>query len=242
MDFASSFIYFNGMNIPSTEFFNKEAAQRYDERNSKLSDISNCMHFLITLILRDLPVHSRILCVGAGTGAEILALARNFPEWSFVALEPSLPMLDVCRERMKEAGIADRCEFVHGYVQDFPLQSDFDAALSILVAHFIKREERLNYFGQITERLKSGGYLVNAEISFDLGSAEFPSILKSWEAVQAQMGGTKESLAMLPKQLKELLTVLPPSETESLIRKSGINMPVRFFQALLISGWYGKKA
>lgn len=241
MDFESSFSYFIGMKKPSTDFFNKEAAQRYDERNRKLSDISKCLHFLITLILKDLPVRSRILCVGTGTGAEILALSHIFSEWRFVALEPSLSMLDVCRERVKEAGIEDRCEFVHGYVQDLPLQSDFDAALSLLVAHFIERDERLNFFGGITERLKSGGYLVNVEISFDLDSAEFPSMLKNWEAVQALMGGTKESLAMLPQQLKELLTVLPPLETENLMRQSGIKVPVRFFQALLISGWYGKK-
>lgn len=235
------------MTKPAQDFFNKEVAQRYDERNSKLSDISDisdisdALHFLIGLILKDLPTRSRVLCVGAGTGAEILALSRLYSEWSFVAVEPSLSMLDVCRERLTEAGLADRCEFVHGYVQDLKSQPDFDVALSILVAHFVKREERIDFFGQMTQRLKSGGFLVNAEISFDLDSAEFPSILENWKAVQRLMGGTPESLALLPKQLREMLAVLPPAETENLLRQSGIGLPVRFFQAFLISGWYGRK-
>ncbi len=229
------------MNKPSTDFFNNEAAGRYDERNNKLSDISGCLHFLITLALKDLPVRSRVLCVGVGTGAEILSLSRAFPEWTFVALDPSIAMLDICRERLKDADVADRCEFVHGHTQDLPSAPDFDAALSILVAHFVKHDDRLNFFRQMTDRLKSGGYLINAEISFDLNSAEFPSMLKNWEAVQTLMGATPESLATLPEQLKELLTVLPPSETESLLRQSGIDLPVRFFQALMICAWYGKK-
>lgn len=228
-------------NKTPVDFFTKEHAQRYDERNSKLAPISASMHFLIGLLLKDLPVRSKILCVGAGTGAEILFLASIFPEWTFVALEPSLSMLDICRERVKNAGLADRCEFVHGYVQDLSTQTDFDAALSLLVAHFVKRDERVGFYRGITDRLRSGGYLVNTEISFDLNSVEFPSMLKGWEAVQTRMGATPEMLASLPKQLKEMLTVLSPHETETLIRQSGIDLPIRFFQALMICGWYGKK-
>lgn len=223
------------------DFFNKEAAQHYDERNRPLADISGCLHFLIGLILKDFPVRSRILCAGVGTGAELLSLAQRFPEWTFVALEPSLAMLEVCRERAEKAGVAARCEFVHGYVQDLPLRQDFDAALSLLVAHFVKREERVNFYRQMVDRLRSGGYLITAEISYDLDSAEFPSMLENWGAVQKLMGATPESLASLPKVLREMLSVVPPLETESLIRKSGIENPVRFFQALMICGWYGQK-
>jgi tRNA (cmo5U34)-methyltransferase len=230
------------MNKPPTEFFNKEAAQDYDERNAKLAQISGCLHFLTGLILKDLPPQARVLCVGVGTGAELLSLARTFPEWTFVALEPSLDMLKLCQERTKEAGVDTRCEFVHGYIQDLPPHEKFDAALSILVAHFIKREERRSFFQHMTAHLRPGGSLVNAEISGDLDAAEFPQMLKGWEQVQTLMGGTPESIATLPKQLREILTVLPPAETEALLRESGIKCPLRFFQALMISAWWGKKA
>ncbi|MCM0082224.1 class I SAM-dependent methyltransferase [Geomonas sp. Red32] len=229
------------MNKKPVDFFTKEAAQLYDEKNSKLRPISECVHFLMGLILKDIPARSRILCVGAGTGAEILSLSRSFPEWSFVALDPSLAMLDLCRERIEAAGVADRCEFVHGYVQDVPAEASFDAVLSLFVAHFVARGQRSSFYRQMTSRLREDGYLVNVEISFDLESAEFPSMLKNWGAVQTLMGATPDSLASLPKQLKEVLTVLPPTETEALIRESGIACPVRFFQSLMIHGWYGKK-
>lgn len=217
-------------------------AQKYDERNSKLSRISDCLHFLTSLLLKDLPPRARILCVGVGTGAEIISLARVFPEWTFVGVDPSVDMLNVGRERATEAGLENRCEFFHGYIQDLPRQEKFDAALSILVAHFIKRDERTDFFQNIAAHLRSGGSLVNAEISFDLSSAEFPLALKGWEQVQTLMGATPESLTTLPKTLQEILTVLPPEETENTLRQSGIETPLRFFQALMICAWYGKKS
>jgi Methylase involved in ubiquinone/menaquinone biosynthesis len=231
------------MNKPTgPDFFNKDAAKSYDEKNAKLSKISDCMHFLTGLALRDLPADARILCVGAGTGAEILPLAQANPGWKFVALEPSLDMLNICRERMAQADVSDRCEFVHGYVQDYKGPAEFDAALSILVAHFIKREERLPFFKEMTARLKRGGYLVNAEISFDLDSPEFPMMLEGWKGVQTLMGATPESLAALPTVLRDVLTVVPPEQTEAWLRQAGVESPVRFFQAMMIHGTMGKKS
>lgn len=111
------------------------------------------MHFLIRLVLKDAPLRARVLCVGVGTAAGILSLAQAFPEWTFVDVDPAQGMLDVCRERLSIAGILSRCELVHGYVHELPLHEDFDIALSILVAHVVKREGRLNFSKAMCDRL-----------------------------------------------------------------------------------------
>lgn len=229
------------MTKASPDFFNSQAAQNYDEKNAKLQRISDSLHFLTGLVLKNLPARSKILCVGAGTGAEILSLAQMHPEWSFIALAPSASMLEVCRQRVQTAGLSERCQFVQGYVQDLPLNQKYDAALSVLVAHFVPRTERLEFFRQMSLRLHEGGYMVNAEISFDLDSPEAALMQKNWESIQSLMGATEESLASLPKVLREVLTVLPPTETEDLIRQAGFQMPIRFFQAFMISAWYATK-
>lgn len=223
------------------DFFTKEHSRAYDERNAKLSAISENMHFLIRLVLKDLPAKSRVLCVGVGTGAEIMSLAREYPEWTFVGVDPSQSMLDVCAERLRAAGFADRCKLVNGFVHDVS-DSDFDASLSVLVGHFVKRDERLAFYENLVHRLRSGGVVVDTEISYDLESTEFPSMLANWTKIQALMGGTSESLATLPQVLKEVLTVLPPTEIESLLLDAGVAKPVRFFQAFMITGWYGVRA
>jgi tRNA (cmo5U34)-methyltransferase len=76
-----------------------EQAASYDSQWAKLSPVSACLHFLIGTVLSDLPDDARILCVGAGTGAEMIYLAQQFPGWRLTAVEPSAPMLEVCRSR-----------------------------------------------------------------------------------------------------------------------------------------------
>lgn len=219
-----------------------DTARSYDEKNQQLAPIADNMHFLIRLILKNAPTRAKILCVGVGTGAEIFSLAKAFPEWTFVGVDPSAGMLDVCREKLKSAGMLDRCELIQGYVQDVPVGENFDIALSVLVAHFVKREERVAFYKAMRDRLVVNGILVNTEISFDLTSKEFPLMLENWKTVQQLMGATPESLANLSHALREMLSVVSPQETESLLVKSGISTPVRFFQAFMISGWYGTKS
>lgn len=225
-----------------SDFFTEELAKTYDQKNSGLAPIADNLHFLVRMVLAGLPERARILCVGVGTGAEILSLSKEYPGWSFVGIDPSAPMLEVCRERLKREGVMDRCELIHGYAQDIPDREKFDAALCILVAHFIKREQRPSFYENILRRLKAGAYLVSAEISFDFDSKAFPSMMENWARVQLKMGATPESLQSLPQMLREALGVIPPSETEDLLRAAGISCPIRFFQAFMITGWYGRKA
>lgn len=197
---------------PPTNFFGRDVADAYDARNSGLAPISDNLHFLLRLVLADLPADARVLCVGVGTGAEILSLATAFPGWSFVGVDPSAEMLSVGRRRLDEAGVGRRCELVQGYVDDAPREG-FDAVVSLLVAHFIKREGRPAFYAAIHDRLKSGGRFASAEISGDLDAPEFPAMLEDWKQVQTLMGATPQSLEKLGGMMREALGVLPPSET-----------------------------
>ena len=59
--------------------FGKERAKAYDQSNSFMAPIYENLHYLITVILSELVPHSKILCVGVGTGTEIIKLAEAFP-------------------------------------------------------------------------------------------------------------------------------------------------------------------
>lgn len=225
----------------SPNFFNQEIADAYDRRNSALAPISDNLHFLMGLTLADLPADARVLCVGVGTGAEILALARRYPSWSFVGVDPSEEMLAVGRRRLEHAGVLDRCELFQGYVDDVP-RDGFDAAVSLLVAHFIKREGRPAFYSGVHDRLKPGGRFVSAEISGDLDAPEFPGMLEDWKRIQVLMGATPESLAKLGDMMRDVLGVLPPAETEALWQAAGFRKPVPFFQAFMIRGWRADRA
>lgn len=219
-----------------------DTASVYDQKNQPLSAIADTLHFLIRLILQSAPVRARVLCVGVGTGTEILSLARAFPEWTFVGVDPAEGMLEVCRERLGQAGMQGRCELIHGYVQDVPEGETFDIVLSLLVAHFVPNDDRPGFYRDIWRRLRDDGYFVSAEISYDLKSEAFPVMLENWARVQSLMGANAESLENLPAVLREQLAVISPEETEQRLKQCGFEVPVRFFQAFMISGWYCLKA
>ena len=65
------------MNTVVSTYFGKAHAPFYDERAVKLASVRDSLNFLVRLCLADLPSESRILCVGAGTGAELLDLATQ---------------------------------------------------------------------------------------------------------------------------------------------------------------------
>ena len=222
-------------------FFNQEIADAYDRRNAGLKPISDSLHFLMRLALADVPAEARVLCVGVGTGAEILSLAQAFPRWTFVGVDPSAEMLAVGAHRLTEAGVMDRCTLIHGYVEDV-VETGFDVVVSLLVAHFIRREGRPAFYAAIHDRLKSGGRFVSAEISGDLDAPEFPAMLADWKQVQTLMGATPESLAKLEDGLRDVLGVLSVAETEGLWRDAGFPLPVSFFQAFMIRGWHATRA
>ncbi|MBL4805164.1 MAG: class I SAM-dependent methyltransferase [Alphaproteobacteria bacterium] len=224
------------------DFFDKQASQSYDERNANLGAITDNLHLLIRLILQDLPADARILCVGVGTGTEILHLAQHFPYWHFTGVDPSASMLDVCKDKLEDADLLSRCELVEGYIEDVPVDRQFDAVLCLLVTHFIKdTDKRQNTFDSMYALLKPGGYLINADISYDTASPLYDDMFAKWQNLQKQRGATEESLSELKTMMIAHLSVLPAPAMEKFLKTAGFPTPIQFFQSLLISGWYSQK-
>jgi tRNA (cmo5U34)-methyltransferase len=222
--------------------FDRERASSYDKMAAKFTPIRESLHFLIRTVLSELPANARILCVGAGTGAELLYLAQAFPNWQFTALDPAIPMLDICRQRAEESGIASRCTFHAGYVDSLPESDSFDAATALFVSHFIMEpEQRRNFFHQIARRLHPQGYLISADVVYDLSSPTYPSILNVWLGIMKSAGIPDDELDKMRDAYGRIVAVLPPSEVASIIAAGGFDPPVLFFQNLLMHAWYAKR-
>ncbi|MCB0523821.1 MAG: class I SAM-dependent methyltransferase [Rhodospirillales bacterium] len=226
---------------PST-FFDAKIAEQYDSRTERMNAVVENLHALIGLVLEDLPDNARILCVGAGTGTEIVRLAGLHPNWQFVALEPSGDMMEKCRSKLKKQGIVPRCDFIQGYLSDIAPDETFDAVLCLLVTQFVlDSKQRQAMFDSMASHLRLGGYLINAEISCDMQSTESNEMMKKWIAAQNKTTASAEEAAKSIAMMKQHVAILPSANIEAMLRKSGFGMPMLFFQSLLIHAWYSKK-
>lgn len=224
------------------KIFEEMGAENYDNFNSHFRTAKENLHFLNTLIFKNIPEKSNVLCIGVGTGEEIISLAQSYPNWNFVGIDPSKAMLQGCQEKVELHNLSDRCHFFHGYLSDYKPDLAFDAVTCLFVMHFIhNQDERLKMLSDMNKHLKKGGYLINAEISCDFNSNDFPNLLENWKALHRYAGAPEEKLESMENTLKEQLAVLSPQETEKLLLKSGFANPTQFFQSFLIRAWYSKK-
>jgi tRNA (cmo5U34)-methyltransferase len=230
------------MSSPPLTHFGAEQAAAYDQRFAKLAPLRDALHLLAGSVLATLPDDARVLCVGAGTGAELLALAQRFPGWTFTAVEPSGPMLGLCRSKAAAAGIADRCRFHEGFLDSLPPADPFHAATSFLVSQFVlDGEERRDFFRGIARRLIAGGTLVNADLSADRTAAPYAELFEVWLRLMEFTGLPPEAIANLRSAYGRDVAITPPNGIEGIIAAAGFEPPLAFLQTGLIRAWFARR-
>lgn len=218
--------------------FNQQSAT-YDQQWAKLAAFREGLHLLLGSVFAPLPERARMLCVGAGTGAEIHSLASRFPTWTFTAVEPSSGMVAVAQQRAKDYGYADRCTFHTGYLETLPDSDPFDCASSLLVSQFLLSEEvRTRFFQAIACRLKADGVLVSSDLASDTSSEAFKSLLTVWLRTMAAADVSPERVLQMQEGYAKDVAILPPHRVAAIIASAGFEAPVQFYQAGLIHAWY----
>lgn len=217
-------------------------ASGYDSKSARIAPIYDGLYFLLEYVLAGLPQDARILCVGVGTGTELLHLARAFPGWRFTAVEPSSAMLEVCGKRIDEAGISARCRLHEGYLESLPAEELHDAATCFLVSQFILDiRARSGFFRQIADRLVPGGILANADLSAAVETDVYDALLALWQRLTTESDDVAEFERMKVGYAKDV-AILPSCEVSSIIESGGFDSPVPFFQAGLLRAWFATRA
>ena len=226
------------MTSEKPEFFGKEHAAHYDKSSQGLSALKDALHLIAKTSLIDLPDESDILCVGAGTGAELIALAQNNPGWRFTALDTSEAMLDVCKEKISKEGLVSRCNFHLGSIDTLMEEKKYDAATSILVSQFLtNKADRIAFFEKIRSHLKPCGYLINADLARPVEDHSYKPLMEHWFKMHRFNGMSEEQAKSSTALWDEFVSVLKPQEVEALLMTGGFTNPLLVFQVFFIHAW-----
>lgn len=223
--------------------FGPEHAAAYDTRFQRLAPLRAPIDYLCRAVLQEVPEGGRILCVGAGTGAELLALAEALPTARFTAVEPAPAMLAVCRQRTAAAGIAARCTFHEGYLGSLDEeQTDFDGATSILVSQFILDEdERRDFFAQIARRLKPSAPLVTADLARASSEAVHQQLFALWMELMLEAEMDDQERQRYRDNFGKGFSLLEVDLLAELIASAGFETPALCCQALHIHTWLARR-
>jgi len=240
--------------------FDAARAARYDQDIPLAIPGYGVLHALTATLCAELlgardggPPEARVLLAGAGTGAELWALAAAGPAWRFVAADPSADMLAHLRARAASLGVHGRVTVHAGEVATLPGGGPeggaegggpFDAATLLLVLHFLPDDgAKRALLGDVAARLRPGAPLFLADMAGEPGTAAFELLLGAWEAhLRAAAGAPADRAREAAAAVRAQLHCVSEARLAALLGETGFEAPVRYWQGLMAGAWVARRA
>ena len=222
------------------DFNNPMVVDGYDEHIRKLIPGYELIHLQVHALLESyLNEYAYILIVGCGTGYELQYLLEQFPKWTFTAIDPALNMLEKAKNHIQSLALSDRVNFIHGDTSTLNSNHEkFDAALAILVSHFVPVENKATFFQDITDSLNPNGLC----ISVDLTQISTQDELKVLKNIALKTGLSEKQSQSMIERLERDFHLLSATDLLDLYQQSGLRQSKSFTQILNYYGFIGFKA
>jgi tRNA (cmo5U34)-methyltransferase len=228
----------------AAKFDPSRAAEYGRQSRIALAGYDACHELAACLLAASLGAGSSatVLVAGAGgTANEILTCGALEPDWRFVAVDPSPPMLELAMQRVADAGLSDRTHTVAGVVADLPAEAMFDAATLIGVLHHLPGDAaKRGILADIAARLRPGAPFILAG-NCQRYQAQ-PLLLAAWGERWRAQGA---SAAEVQAKLGRILQGADPPESEAavagLLTEAGFEPPLRFFSSLFWGAWVTRR-
>lgn len=218
-------------------FHSEVVVASYDDHIRKLIPAYELVHQQIEAILStELPENAHILIAGCGTGYELSYLLEQHPHWTFTAIDPSVTMLEQAKKNLAPFAAEQRVRFIqsttHGLERD-----TFDAALAILVAHFISEPQKTEFFQHIYESLKTGGIM----LTYDLMQPENETALQIMQKMAQQTGLSLRQSENMLARLQQDFALISTEDFKGLLTKVGFKHCKTYCQIMNYYGFFLKK-
>ncbi|WP_417260178.1 class I SAM-dependent methyltransferase [Celeribacter sp.] len=215
-------------------FSDPAAVERYITATpQRVPGYADLHRMALVLLSEKVPDNACVLVLGAGGGLELLAFAEARPNWSFVGVDPSQPMLDLAADVLGPR--RSQVELMKGVVTDAP-SWPFEGATCLLTLHFLSVPERLHVLRELKSRLKPGAPLIIAHhCKSDAGAAE--DWLARSVAFSIDTASDTHTVVASAANMAKQLTLLTVTEEEALLIEAGFRDPALFYAGFSFRGW-----
>ncbi len=148
------------------------------------NDMIGCVpHYLqlISSFVKYLPNNfnpKTILDLGSGNGNITAQLIPYFPNATFILIDASAEMIDLCRYQFKEYDIV----YVNKYFKDFLFKKEsYDLIVAGFSLHHCDENEKQSIFNNINNSLKKGGVFSYSDLMISKTNPDHPILLEKWK-------------------------------------------------------------
>lgn len=189
------------------------------------------------------PPAARVLVIGPGPGDELRGLLNSLPDAHFTVLEPSMQMIDGCREVIKQLKASERCELLPQRIElchdlDF---ASFNTVISNNVIHLIPPNQQHEILGLLADYVVPGGCLLISSYSEpadnDLNEIYF---MIARERL-LQLGMSVDMVENIIKSRGKAVFSLERNFFEKTLKSAGFSEPIPMMQGLLSCLWLVRK-
>jgi len=165
---------------------------------------------------------ARVLDVATGTADLAIRIARDHPQATVVAVDPSMRMLRIARDKLAREGLSRRVHLIRGNAEDLPLRDRIlhGVAMAFGIRNFVDRRQGLCESARVT---RSDGRVVVLELSRPSGALGVLAWLHVRRVVPwmgALLSGAREY-----RYLMESMAAFPtPAEFSELMRRATLNV------------------
>lgn len=226
------------------------APHKYDEKLAKRYVANDPAQFVpgyhamhqmaVQLLAESAPRNAIILVVGAGGGLELEAFARFQPDWHFVGVDPSPPMISEARNRMTDSGYAKRVEWTEGETDDAP-EGPFDGATCLLTLHFVPDDgSKLRTLKAIRSRLLAEANFILVDLCLDKNAADYDAARDRYANFALNSGSDRDLVATTRERLQAVLQTVSPERNVELLVEAGFEDIELFYAGHAWRGWAAK--
>lgn len=220
------------------DFHHPKVVAGYDEHIRKLIPGYELMHAQVRAVFRAyLAEDAHILIVGCGTGYEIGYLLQHFPKLQITAVDPSLTMLEHAKVNTAHLHASQQVKFIHGTAADLAPEMQFDAALSLLVAHFIANENKAQFFFEIYQHLKPDALLMTYDLLLPAEEDE----LQVLQYLCQEQGLSESQTEHMLARLEDDFALIGSQAYGDVLQQAGFNKIKTYLQIMNYFGFIAKK-